>query len=166
MNIELKLTPIFQTDSYCVETNVLKIPVLFSYEDKNGIISFNVENGFPILGKVHPETRTVSYFVGDSGSITQLSSFINNLRKKLPCNMTISENLGNVNSIEFDPIKLVWIHRNVAQDLHFGGTLTLQMTDGMLQQFVKVLDEYYRFAFMSIEGHKQLWNMEHTQSIF
>ena len=64
MEIQLKLTP-FVSEQYSLEQNFLKIPVLFSYEDKSGLLSHNITDGLPIIGKPHPETKQVSYFIGE-----------------------------------------------------------------------------------------------------
>lgn len=155
MDILLKLTP-FVSDQYSLEQNYLKIPVLFSYEDRNGMFSHNITDGLPIVGKPHPETHVVSYFIGDVCTIDQLSTFINNLSRGLPSNITFSETDDAINAIEYDATTETWKHKTGSKMSNYGSTLTMRLSQESLKQFIESMSNYRRFAFINIEGHKRL----------
>ena len=155
MDIQLKLTP-FMSEQYTLEQNYLKIPVLFTYEDRNGMFAHTITDGLPIVGKPHPETKVISYFIGDICTIEQLSTFTNNLARGIPSNITFSETEENVNSVEYDPQTETWKHRTGSKMSNYGSTLTMKLTPETLKQFISTLENYRRFAFVNIEGHKRL----------
>lgn len=165
MEIEIKLIPIFDADKYFVDVNNLKIGVQFTYEDKDRLYQYNVSGGLPINGRMNIEDRKIMYFVGENCSIEQFKGFINNLNKRLPANITICENEGSKNIIEFDPLNSIWRHTTESIDHHFGGSLTIKLTNEMIKQYTNAFENYYMFAFMQIEGHKRLYEVEHSLMI-
>lgn len=159
MDVRLKLSP-FMTDQYALEPHYLKIPVLFTYEDRLGTFVHNITDGLPITGKPHPETKMVSYFIGDVCTIDQLSTFISNLSRGFPCNIVFSETDDTINIVEYNPQDETWKHKTGSKAANYGSTLTLKITPDSLKQFIETFDNYRRFAFVNIEGHKRLVESE------
>lgn len=155
MDIQLKLTP-FISEQYSLERNFMKIPVLFTYEDCNGYFTHTITDGLPIIGRPHPESHVVSYFIGDVCTIEQLSTFTNNLSRNLPCAITFSETDDAINAIEYDPQTEIWKHKTGSKASNYGSTLTMKLTGTTLRQFINSFDNYRRLAFVNIEGHKRL----------
>jgi hypothetical protein len=155
MDILLRLTP-FVSDQYSLERYYLRIPVLFSYEDKNGLFTQNITDGLSIVGKPHPETKAMSYFIGEVCTIDQLSAFIDNLSRGIPSNITFSETDDSINAIEYDPSSKLWKHITGSKMANYGSTSTMKLNRESLSQFVEALKNYRRFAFINIEGHKRL----------
>jgi len=165
MNIDLKLTPLFNSDNYHLDQNCLKIPALFSYEDSNKNFVFNVTSGLNIIGKLHPETNYIMYFIGETCTVETLNMFISSLLKNLPCSIVFGEDSETVNFIEYDPVSSTWKHKTDSQESHAGGTLTLKVTSETLRKFIQTLETFRRFACMQIEGHKRLWEMEQQTTV-
>lgn len=159
MDILLKLTP-FMSENYSLEQNYLKVPVLFTYEDRNGYFTHNITDGLPIIGRPHPETRVVSYFIGDLCTLEQLSSFTNDLSRGLPSTITLSETEDAINAIEYDPQTAIWKHKTGSKAANYGSTLTMKLNENSLRQFISSFESYRRFAFVNIEGHKRLTEEE------
>lgn len=159
MEILLKLTP-FMSEQYSLEQNYLKVPVLFTYEDRNGYFTHNITDGLPIIGRPHPETRVVSYFIGDLCTLEQLSTFTNGLSRGIPCTITFSETEDAINAIEYDPQTALWKHKTGSKAANYGSTLTMKLGENSLRQFIASFENYRRFAFVNIEGHKRLTEEE------
>lgn len=159
MDISLKLTP-FMSEQYSMEKNFLRVPVLFTYEDKNGYFTHNITDGLPIVGKPNPETHVVSYFIGDVCTLEQLTTFTNGLSRGLPSVITFSETDDAINSIEYDPQTEQWKHKTGSKASNYGSTLTMRLGSDTLKQFISAFDTYRRFAFVNIEGHKRLAEIE------
>lgn len=155
MNISLKLTP-FVSEQYTVEENYLRIPVLFTYEDRDMLFTQTITDGLPIIGKPLPEISGLTYFIGDNCSIEQLTAFIHNLIRGLPSNITFSETDDTINAIEYDPSTDIWKHRTGSKTSNCGSTTSIRLTRESLKQFREAFEGYRRFAFMQIEGHKML----------
>jgi hypothetical protein len=155
MDIQLKLTP-FVSEQYSMEQKYLKVPVLFSYENRNGYFTHNITDGLPIIGRPHPETKLISYFIGDLCSLEQLSSFTGNLSHGLPSTITFSETEDSINAIEYDPQTEQWKHKTGSKASNYGSTLTMKLSETSLKQFISAFENYRRFAFVNIEGHKRL----------
>lgn len=155
MDISLKLTP-FISERYSLEQYYLRIPVLFSYEDMHGMFMHTITDGLPIIGKPHPETKVMSYFIGDICTFDQLSIFIENLTRGMPSNITFSETEDTINSIEYDPFTKLWKHKTGSKMSNTGSVLTMKLTMDSVTQFVDSLKNFRRFAFINIEGHKRL----------
>lgn len=159
MDILLKLTP-FMSEQYSLEQNYLKVPVLFTYEDRNGYFTHNITDGLPIIGRPHPETRVVSYFIGDLCTLEQLATFTSGLSRGLPSTITFSETEDAINAIEYDPQTGLWKHKTGSKAANYGSTLTMKLNENSLRQFISTFDNYRRFAFVNIEGHKRLTEEE------
>jgi len=159
MEVLLKLTP-FMSEQYSIEKTFLKIPVLFTYEDRRGTFVHNITDGLPIIGKPHVETKLVSYFIGDSCTLEQLSTFIENLKKGIPSTITFSETDDAINAIEYDPQTELWKHKTGSKSANYGSTLTMKVSMDTLKQFTYALEKYRSLAIVNIEGHKQLAEME------
>lgn len=159
MNILMKLKP-FMSEQYALEQNYLRIPVLFTYESRDGIFTHNITDGLPIIGKVDIETRFMKYSIGNNCTIEQLTEFINSLSKKIPCGITFSETDDYVNSVEYDPSEEVWRHKTGSKMAGIGSTMNIKITDETIKHFCEALDNYRKFAFMQIEGHKKLYSSE------
>lgn len=155
MDITLRLAP-FMSEQYSLERHFLKIPVMFTYEDKFGSFSQNITDGLPIIGKPHPESKVMSYFIGDSCSVDQLSSFISSIGRGIPCNITFSENDDVINAIEYDPASETWKHKTGSKMGNYGSTLTMKLSQSTVRQFKSALENYRKLAFMTIEGHRRL----------
>lgn len=155
MEVSLKLTP-FISEQYTLEQNYLRIPVLFTYEDKDKNFSYSITDGLPIIGRNCLETQQMSYFIGNNCSIEQLTEFTNSLSRNLPCSIVFNENDDCVNSIEYDPSNEIWRHKTGSKMTSFGSTLTFKVSLRTIGQFRESFENYRRFAFMQIEGHKRL----------
>jgi len=158
MNITLKLTP-FVSEQYALEQNFLRIPVSFTYENKEKYFTHTITDGLPIIGKINPDTREMSYFVGNNCTIEQLTEFVENLSRNLPSVIVFNENDDFVNSIEYDPSNETWKHKTGSKMTSFGSVLVFKITMDTIKQFREAFDNYRRFAFMQIEGHKRLIDM-------
>lgn len=154
MDIVLKIVP-FPSD-YSLEQRYLRIPVLYSYEDRDGYFVHTITDGLPIIGKPHPETREMSYYIGDVCTLEQLTDFINNLSKNLSANIVFCETEDSINSIEYDAINETWTHKTGTKIGHFGSVLKIKMTRESLRRIIIVLENYRKLAFMTIEGHRIL----------
>lgn len=147
----------FMSEQYSLEQNFLRMPVLFSYEDRERYFTFNITDGLPIIGKVDIETRMIKYYIGNNCSVEQLSDFIDGLMRKIPCGITFNESDDTINSIEYDPSEEIWRHKTGSKTLGTGSTLTFRITTETLKHFIDTLENYRKFAFMQIEGHKRLY---------
>lgn len=156
MSITLKIVPDMSSPKYVLEKSVLTIPVSYTYEDRSGNFVYDVGGGLPILGKPHPENKLVTYYLGESCSIEQLSSFITNIGKGLQSNITFSECDDVVNMIEYDPHEETWKHITGSRIGTSGSTITMRVDQDTVKGFRKALEEFRRFAFMTIEGHRKL----------
>lgn len=161
MNISLKLTPVFD-DSYNVESQCLIIPVNFSYEDIDRSFVHVVSGGLNIVGKPCPESRFISYFIGETCTIDTLTEFITRLSRGLPAQLVIgsSEDGMSVNSIEYNASDSTWTHRSESMDKHTGSVTTFKLNPESLKRFVDSLNKYKKFAIIQITGHKGLWELE------
>lgn len=156
MSIALKIIPDMTSPKYTLEKSILTIPVSYSYEDRDGLFIHNISGGLQIIGKPHPENNVVTYFIGESCSIDQLSSFISNIGKGLNSNITFSEVEDNINMIEYDPNEETWKHITGSRMGTFGSTIILRATPETVKSFKKTFEEFRRFAFMMIEGHRRI----------
>jgi hypothetical protein len=156
MSILLKIVPDMSSPKYALTQTVLTIPVSYTYEDKNGMFMYDVGGGLPILSKAPLENGIVTYYIGENCSIDQLSSFISNVGKGLQANITFSECDDVVNMIEYDPHEGTWKHITGARMGTAGSTITMKVDTDTARGFRKSLEEFRRFAYMTIEGHKKL----------
>jgi hypothetical protein len=166
MNISLKLTPIFD-DTYNVESQCLIIPVNFSYEDVDRSFVFTVSGGLNIVGKPCPESRFVSYFIGETCTIETLSEFITKISRGLPAQIVLgsSEDGMSISSIEYNASDSTWTHRTESIDKHTGGSISFKLSPESLKRFVESLIKYKKFATIQITGHKGLWEIEENVAV-
>lgn len=155
MDISLNLKP-YVSDQYSLETNFLRMPVSFTYEDRDGSFVHNITGGLPVIGKPHPETKIITYCIGENCSIDQLTTFIGSLSKNLPCSITFSENEEFINMIEYDPVMGTWKHVTGSKNQNYGSAITMRVSDDTVRKFRLSFEGYRRFAFMAIEGHRKL----------
>lgn len=155
MNIHLKLTP-YMSEQYSMEPNFLRFPVSFSYEEEEGLFIHHITGGIPVIGRVNPDNKLVSYFIGDTCTVEQLTKFANDLSRNIQTSVVFSESEDVVNSIEYDPALMTWKHCTGSKMGNIGSTMTLHLTQEALKQFREALENYRRFAIVQIEGHKRL----------